>query len=630
MVLLMTQAAILVVEDEAIVALDLRAQLEAMGHRVVGIADNAAQALELARSHRPQLALMDIVLRGDVDGVETAATLRRELGTPVIFLTSFSDPATVRRAAETGAHGYLTKPFQTKELRAGIEVALYKARMEEQLREADRWFASTLRCVTDAVVVTELDARVRFMNPAAEALTGWPIESAQGLPVREVVRVEPDVDLAGRVLRDGRATGIEHGLRLRAFDGHEAPVDHSAAPIDDDGGKRMGAVLVLRDARPRLRQEERLRASEERFRSAFDLAPLGMALVALGGQTLMVNDAMCRLLERDASSLRGTLQADLAHPTDHEHERQRIHELLTGSLKVVQFEKRYLLPAEAGRTRSLPTLVSASLLHQDDEPACVLYQVLDLTQQRLAAQQMTELTEERMRREASEATSRAKSEFLSRVSHEMRTPLNAVLGFGQLLQMGAASGGAANPGFVDHILGAGRHLLNMVNDLLDIQQGEQGALKLTMQSVALSEAVDACVAMLRPDADVQGIGLVVDVPTDVRVLADSKRLHQVLLNLGSNAIKYNRAGGQVRWALQPAAAGQVRLAVLDDGIGMTGEQLAKLFQPFERLGREKMGVPGTGLGMLISRNLIEHMGGRLQVLSEPRKGTTVVLELASA
>ncbi len=619
----MKPASILIVEDEAIVALDIKLQLEALGYRVVGIADSAEQALALARQHRPSLALLDIMLRGAADGIDAAAALRSELATPVVFLTSFSDSETVRRAAESAAYGYLTKPFQIKELTAVIEIALYKSRMENQLREADRWFASTLRCVRDAVVVVELDAKIRFMNPAAEALTGWPLEVALGQPVGRVVCIEEQTEATAHALRDGRVVGVEHGLRLRARGGEDVVVDRSAAPVDDDGGARIGAVVVLRDARDRLRQEERLRASEERFRNAFDFAPLGMILVALGGRVLLVNEALCRMLGRDASSLLNSRQIDLSHPDNHQDERQHLHDLLTGTAETVQFETRLV---RSDNPRALPVLMSASMLHENGEPTCLLYQVHDLTEQKLAAQQLAELTAERMKREASEAATRLKSEFLSRVSHEMRTPLNAVLGFGQLLQMDAQQHDGTHSAYAGHIINAGKHLLNMVDDLLDIHRGEQGALKLEIQDVVLADAVVGVIEMLQPLADAQQIALHANVPPQVLVRADPKRLRQVLLNLGSNAIKYNRAGGTVRWTLQPSTAGSVRLAVQDDGIGMTADQLARLFQPFERLGRESSGVQGTGLGMLITRGLVEQMGGSMDVQSEPRRGTVVVME----
>ena len=373
----MAQASILIVEDEAIVALDLKMQLEDLDYRIVGIADTASGAVALARQMRPDLALMDVMLKGGADGIEAAETLRRGLDVPVVFLTSFSDADTVRRAARTAAYGYLTKPFQIKELRAGIEVALSKSRMERQLRESDRWFAATLRCVQDGVVVVDPDAQVRFMNPVAEQLSGWALDAALGLPLAEVVHFADAAaqgSAALQALQCSRVVDVRHARPLRRRDGEMLRVDESAGPVRDAAGELLGAVLVLRDATLRLQQEGLLRASEERFRTAFESAPLGMALVALDGGFIQVNNALCRLLGCDAEWLCRQSQPRVTHPDDAVHEAQRLHELLAGSAPVVQFEKRYLrgaalaAHAEQPAAPAVSALVSVSVLREADEP----------------------------------------------------------------------------------------------------------------------------------------------------------------------------------------------------------------------------------------------------------------------
>ena len=627
---------ILIVEDEAIVALDLKLQLQDLGYQVVGVAASAADALAAVRAHRPSLVLMDVRLQGPGDGIEAAEQIHRHQPTPVIFLTSHSDAETVQRAARTAPYGYLTKPYQLKELRAGIEVALTKAKLERQLREADRWFASTLQCVADGVVVTDLQARVRFLNPAAETLTGWSSEDAAGRSVEDVVRLPsagPDAAeaasaLVREVIAEGRPRPVAHGQRLQPREGADKVVDNTAGPVRTDDGQPLGAVLVLRDASERLAHEGQLRASEERFRSAFDLAPLGMALVSLDGRFLQTNDALCRLLGMERELLQSASQVDLTFEGDREHEAQRLHELASGQARVVQFEKRYLRPAS---TEPLWTLVSVSQLSDGPTAICHLYQVHDLSEQKQAAEHLAELAQERMRREASELASAHKSQFLSRVSHEMRTPLNAVIGFAQLMQM---ESGALEPQqmrtYVDHIRNAGEHLLGLVTDLIDLNRAAQGALQLELQPTSVAQSIDETVALLEGLAQSHGIVLETVVPEGLTAMADAQRLRQVLLNLGSNAIKYNRQGGQVRLRAQAKGDGNVTITVQDTGIGMTPQQLERLFQPFDRLGAEKSRVQGTGLGLVICKALVAEMEGTLEVGSEARVGTTATLTLPSA
>lgn len=643
----MSTPTILIVEDEAIVALDLSLQLADLGYAVAGVAASGEQAITLVAEQPPDLILMDVRLQGELDGIEAAQQIRDGHDVPVIFLTSHSDDDTVRRAARTAPYGYLTKPYQLKELRAGIEVALTKSRMERQLRQADRWFAHTLRCVGDGVVVTDLDARVRFLNPAAEQLTGWSIDQAQGLPVDQVVRFKPagasgaglrtadganPDQLVRAVLARGRPLPAAHGLAMQASGGDHRIVDQTAGPVDDDDGARMGAVLVLRDASARLAQEARLRASEERFRNAFDHAPLGMALVALDGGILQANDALCRLLGGTAEEVKRRNHRDLGLAEDQEHETLRLYSLLDGTadVNVVQFERRYQR-LDGGEPVS--TLVSVSLMHGDqdgDELGCYLYQVHDLTQQKLAAEQLAELAEERLKREASELANAAKSEFLSRASHEMRTPLNAVIGFAQLLQMLKGGDPAKTVTYAQHIRVAGEHLLTLVTDLLDLNRAAQGRLKVEPQPVNLLGAVQESLDLLSSLGQSHGVALRRAVATDLVVLADPTRLRQVLLNLGSNAIKYNRQGGDVQFLAERTTEGRIALTVADSGIGMTPEQLERLFQPFDRLGLERTRIPGVGLGLVIARSLVQEMGGTLEVTSRPRDGTTIRIALPAA
>jgi PAS domain S-box-containing protein len=455
---------------------------------------------------------------------------------------------------------------------------------------------------------------------------------AVGQPVEAWVRFEHALDdaraLVMSALDQGRVVGVRHARLLTNRPGAAPiPVDESAGPIHDEQGRRLGAVLVLRDVSERLRQEALLRSSDERFRNAFEFAPLGMALVALDGRHLQVNGALCRLLERTPAALLACSQSELAVPEDVAHEQARLLELHAESAAVTQFEKRFLRPDGA---EPVCTLIHASLLRHDDEPTCYLYQVHDLSAQKAAAVRLAELAAERIRREASELADRSKSEFLSRVSHEMRTPLNAVLGFAQLLQLEEARGRVAASGYPEHILQAGTHLLALVDDVLDLQRAADGALRLRMGPVGLDEALPAAVALLGPMAEARQVRLELALAPRLSVQADPTRLRQIVLNLGSNAIKYNVHGGSVRFTADEAPSGRIRLAVEDTGIGMSETQREHLFEPFNRLGREGSKVEGVGLGLVITRKLVEQMGASLQMSSHPETGTRVVLEFARA
>ncbi|MBV9470257.1 MAG: PAS domain S-box protein [Abitibacteriaceae bacterium] len=233
-------------------------------------------------------------------------------------------------------------------------------------------------------------------------------------------------------------------------------------------------------------------------------------------------------------------------------------------------------------------------------------------------------------KEEADKANLAKSEFLSRMSHELRTPLNAILGFGQLLQSGNLAPGQQES--VDFILKGGRHLLDLINEVLDIARIEAGRMQLSLEPVSVGDIVSETVDLVRPLSRSTGVELrelvTGTAPEHLFVKADSQRLKQVLLNLMSNALKYNRDGGSVSVACEAVGDHHLRILVRDTGPGIAPEKMERLFIPFERLGAEHSRIEGTGLGLAISKRLIEAMEGRMGVASIVGEGSTFSVELA--
>jgi signal transduction histidine kinase len=246
--------------------------------------------------------------------------------------------------------------------------------------------------------------------------------------------------------------------------------------------------------------------------------------------------------------------------------------------------------------------------------------MLDVTAQRQA---------EGMRRDRDRAESerRQMTQFLSRVSHELRTPLNAILGFAQLIETDPDTP-AHQRKWVLALLDSGRHLLELVTDVLDLSGAQSGQMAVQTGAVDVAAVLREAWDMVRADADARGLvfGGVPLADGELGVQADRRRLLQVLTNLLSNAVKYNRAGGPVVLAVRRASP-RVEIVVADGGPGMSAEQMARLFSPFDRLGAQHGNVPGTGLGLALSRQLAEAMGGSLEAASEPGQGCTFTLRL---
>jgi signal transduction histidine kinase/CheY-like chemotaxis protein len=259
--------------------------------------------------------------------------------------------------------------------------------------------------------------------------------------------------------------------------------------------------------------------------------------------------------------------------------------------------------------------------HADGSPRRVVGTHSDITRTKQADQALRD-------KQAAELANRAKSEFLSRMSHEMRTPLNAVIGFSQLMRMSVDQVDLDKVHhYADHVLDAGQHLLALINDVLDLQKVEEGALTLDMGRVALDDIVARTIDLLAPMAHTRGIRFENELPSPLHVQADAQRLRQVLLNVASNAVKYNRPGGAVRWTVRQDCPERLTLLIEDEGAGLTPEQMGRLFQPFERLGKETSAIEGTGLGLIIARSLMQAIGGDLQVTSTLGHGTCVRLDM---
>ncbi|MFC4314124.1 response regulator [Steroidobacter flavus] len=251
----MTAPSILVIEDESLVAEELSMRLRQLGYDVGGVVDNAADAFSYVSVVRPDLALVDIHIKGSLTGIDVARRFRNEFDVPVVFLTAHADSATLKEATATEPFGYIVKPFDKRSLAATLETAIRRRRAEQKLVKMERWLAATMNSIGDAVITIDSELRVSFFNPVAERLSGWAQPEAIGRPVTEVfnIRLASGETLASvieRVMREGIVLHIDEATLTRR-DGSSTPIDDSVAPIRDDSGRMTGLVIVFREASAR-------------------------------------------------------------------------------------------------------------------------------------------------------------------------------------------------------------------------------------------------------------------------------------------------------------------------------------------------------------------------------------------
>ncbi len=587
---------------------------------------------------RPQLVLADYSLPG-FDGI-TALRLARERGheMPFILVSGAVGEELAVEALKLGATDYVLKD-RLERLVPSVRRALHEVeerdrrlRAEAALRASEERFRTSIASMLDAFGIYSavrdesgriVDFRVEYVNEAHCRYNQMRREEQVGHLLLELFPAYREGGLFDKfcqVVETGEPLAIESPMppRLPApptqGNGRQFTVDLQAVKLED------GVAVSGRDVTERVRAEQALRASEERFRVLLDAAPYAVVVVDQAGRIVLANPRVREFFGYEPDELVGeTLGTLVPEALRSAHEQHRHDYLRDPGPRLLGRDR--LLSARHRDGRIFPAEISLTPVRSGDGERLVMATVVDITERRAAE-------EARIAREAAEAGNRSKSEFLSRMSHELRTPLNAVLGFAQLLDMDPLTHDQRES--VRYISRAGHHLLDLINEVLDISLIESGQMTISPEPIALADLLGEVAGLMAPLGADRAITIEALDPACARhVLADRQRLKQVLLNLLANAVKYNRDGGSIRVSCSLASPERLRIAVDDSGYGIGPEQMDRLFRPFDRLGAEQGQIEGTGMGLALSKGLVEAMGGRIGVESTPGVGSTFWVEFVS-
>ena len=632
-------AAIVESSDDAIIAKDLNGVIQscnASAERVFGypaaeLIGRPVRILIPADRQAEEDDILTRIRRGErVDHFET---LRRRKDGTLIDVSLTISP--VRDASGTIIGVSKTARDVTAQKRAAAELAAQQA-----------WFQITLASIGDAVIASDPEGHVTFMNGTAERLTGWSSAEADARPLHDIFRIvnektrQPVENPAALVMRSGRTMGLANHTLLIGRDGHERPIADSAAPIRDVSGRILGVVLVFRDVTDQRRSEEAL--AEQREWLETTLESIGDAVIAtdVHGRVVFMNPVAEHLTGWRAAAALGRPCRDVFGVID-EQTRQPVDDpvgrvLFDGS--VVEFGTHVLLRSADGLERPIDES-GAPIRDRDGRVIGVVLVFRDIAERRrverdrqsAAAERERLLDAERVARAEAERASRVKDEFVAMVSHELRTPLNAILGWTQLMMRNRDDAGTVQRG-LDVVARNTRLQAQLISDLLDISRIVSGKLQLDMSAVDLRELIIEAVENLRHQAEATNILVRQDLPSGVMTVAgDPARLQQVVWNLLSNALKFTPPGGRVDVILR-RINGQAEITVSDNGAGIRPEVLPLIFERFHQADRaitRRFG--GLGLGLSIVKHLVDLHGGSVHAASAGEgRGSTFTVSLPSS
>ena len=585
--------------------------------------------IALCRTFNPDCVLLDYGLP-DMDGIEVLTRLNIEYGRDslaIIMLTGQGNEALAVRALKAGAEDYFVKGPALDGLgqavRSAVEKAALRRRLEEERREVERSrneLQVTLTSIGDAVISTDVRGGITFLNGVAESLTGWTSSEAAGRSLEEVfVIVNEDSRMAAenpalRALREGVVVGLANHTLLIARDGVERPIDDSAAPIRDEKGSVLGAVLVFRDVTERRRTEQSLLLQSRVLESMIE----GVSVADENGVIFYTNPTEDRLFGYERGELSGrhvSVQNDYSPEENERRVSEVIQSLRDGGSWTGEWRNRR---KDGSVFISFARITTLDVRGRQ----CLVCVREDITDRK-------DLEEELQRRISELAfAARRKDEFLAMLAHELRNPLAPIRNSLHVLKLKNGDWEAIDVvrEIMERQVG---HLGRLVDDLLDVSRITQGKVELKLERVDLARLVRQCAADHYTMFESAEITLNVESPeTPVWVSGDATRLTQVLDNLLTNALKFTNPGGAVR--ISVAIEGELaNVSVRDNGIGIPAELLSGVFDVFAQADKSlARSRGGLGLGLAIVSRLVTMHGGTVSARSEGHgRGSEIVFDL---
>jgi PAS domain S-box-containing protein len=614
----MNKIKILIAEDEQIVAKNIEKRLTADGYHVVASVATGEEAIKKVKKLSPDIILMDIKLKGKIDGIETADIIRRDFQLPVIFLTSYADEETFQRAKNTEPFGYLIKPFESKELNRVVELALYKNKIYQELVETKLRFEIAIKAGNMGVWEFWPNEKKYFSDKNLKALYRFgENELTDNLDDWSALVYKDDRELMSSTFNNflnskGREFKFEH--RIYRKDGSIGWVVDHGLLFDAEKDKPLKLIGTTADITERKEAEIELQKSEEKFRNVFEGSGIGMAILSLDGQFTKVNKVFCEMLGYSEAEILQTNFRDVTHPGDIEKSIGLVKDLLTsGGFESSLIEKRYITK----RGEIIWALTTVSLMSDfENKPLYFIVQVQDITKRKRNEEQVIKYAEELKNLNA------AKDKFFSIISHDLRSPFNSLLGLTEFL---THSYNEMNPSEIKNsilnIYNSSQQVYNLILNLLEWSMLQSGRLKVEKSVINLAELGMEIINLYKEGANNKKLEFVNNMNENILIYADKYMIDTIIRNFVSNSIKFTNPGGKI--IIKGVINGDnAEVSVTDTGIGISPENQKNLFRIDEQFRRDgTANEKGTGIGLILCKEFAEKNGGVLWVESEEGKGS---------